>query len=154
MERLSGKDEVSSANIKNYILKNKNSFPNKRKIVQIKKNNKNLIYFLDENNTELIIDLNFSENEWLKKEVFTIGELFFVEIFKRNLIIRQIPNVNGAIIVLNPHSGDVLAMSGGFSFNLSQFNRSTQAKRQPGSAFKPFVYITALNEGLTHHISS
>ena len=143
-----GKDEVSSANIKNYILKFKNPFPNKWKIVQIKKINKNLINVLDENNIELTIDLNFSENEWLKKEVFTIGELFFVEIINKDLIIRQIPDVNGAIIVLNPHSGDVLAMSGGFSFNLSQFNRSTQAKRQPGSAFKPFVYITALNEGL------
>ena len=142
-----GKDDVSSANIKNYILKFTNPFPNKWKIVQIKKINKNLINVLDENNIELTIDLNFSENEWLKKEVFTIGELFFVEILNKDLIIRQIPDVNGAIIVLNPHSGDVLAMSGGFSFNLSQFNRSTQAKRQPGSAFKPFVYITALNEG-------
>ena len=112
-----------------------------------KKINKNLINVLDENSIELTIDLNFSENEWLKKEVFTIGELFFVEIINKDLIIRQIPDVNGAIIVLNPHSGDVLAMSGGFSFNLSQFNRSTQAKRQPGSAFKPFVYITALKEG-------
>ena len=142
-----GKDDVSSANIKNYILKFTNPFPNKWKIVQIKKINKNLINVLDENNKELTIDLNFSENEWLKKEVFTIGELFFVEIINKDLIIRQTPDVNGAIIVLNPHSGDVLAMSGGFSFNLSQFNRSTQAKRQPGSAFKPFVYITALNEG-------
>ncbi len=142
-----GIDEVSSANIKNYILKFKNPFPNKWKIVQIKKINKNLINVLDENNIELTIDLNFFENEWLKKEVFTIGELFFVEIINKDLIIRQIPDVNGAIIVLNPHSGDVLAMSGGFSFNLSQFNRSTQAKRQPGSAFKPFVYLTALNEG-------
>ena len=84
----------------------------------------------------------------VKKKKNSLGELFFVEIIKKDLIIRQIPDVNGAIIVLNPHSGDVLAMSGGFSFNLSQFNRSTQAKRQPGSAFKPFVYITALNEGL------
>ena len=142
-----GKDEVSSENIKNFILKFKNPFPNKWKIVQIKKINKNLINVLDENNKDLIIDLNFSDNEWLKKEVFTIGELIFVENLKNDLIIRQIPDVNGAIIVLNPHSGDVLAMSGGFSFNLSQFNRSTQAKRQPGSAFKPFVYITALNEG-------
>ena len=142
-----GKDEVNSNNIKNYILKFKNPFPNKWKIVQIKYINKNLINVIDKNSIEFTIDLNFSENEWLKKEVFTIGELLFVEIINRDLIIRQIPDVNGAIIVLNPHSGNVLAMSGGFSFNLSQFNRSTQAKRQPGSAFKPFVYITALNEG-------
>ena len=95
----------------------------------------------------MIIDLNLPNNQWLNKEKFTIGEIIIVENFKNDLIIRQIPDVNGGIIVLNPHSGDILAMSGGFSFKLSQFNRSTQAKRQPGSAFKPFVYITALNEG-------
>ena len=68
------------------------------------------------------------------------------------MLIRQIPNVNGAIIVIEPFSGDVLAMSGGFSFHLSQFNRSTQAKRQPGSAFKPFVYISALNQWVIRHL--
>ena len=64
-------------------------------------------------------------------------------------IVRQIPQVNGAIVVIDPHNGNVLAMSGGFSFKLSEFNRATQAKRQPGSAFKPFVYMAALNEGYT-----
>ena len=95
----------------------------------------------------MIIDLTLPNNEWLKKEKFTIGEIILVENFKNDLVIRQIPEVNGGIIVLNPHSGDIIAMSGGFSFKLSQFNRTTQAKRQPGSAFKPFVYITALNDG-------
>ncbi len=61
----------------------------------------------------------------------------------------QIPDVSGALVVLDPHTGRVLAMSGGFSFELSQFNRATQAKRQPGSAFKPFVYLTALEHGFT-----
>src|SRR5437588_2777933 len=61
----------------------------------------------------------------------------------------QIPEVSGALVVLDPHTGRVLAMSGGFSFELSQFNRATQAKRQPGSATKPFVYLTALENGLT-----
>ena len=50
---------------------------------------------------------------------------------------------------MDPHTGKVLAITGGFSFNLSEFNRATQAKRQPGSAFKPFVYISALKEGFT-----
>ena len=59
------------------------------------------------------------------------------------------PLANGSIIALDPYSGDVLAMSGGFSFRLSQFNRSTQAKRQPGSAFKPIVYLSALKQGFT-----
>ena len=61
----------------------------------------------------------------------------------------QIPEVSGALVALDPHTGRVLAMSGGFSFELSQFNRATQAKRQPGSAIKPFIYLTALENGFT-----
>ena len=58
--------------------------------------------------------------------------------------LSQIPNVNGAIVVIDPNTGRVLAMSGGYSFQNSEFNRATQAKRQPGSAFKPFVYLAGL----------
>ena len=65
------------------------------------------------------------------------------------ILIRQIPEVNGGIIVMDPHTGKILAITGGFSFYLSEFNRATQAKRQSGSAFKPFVYTTALKEGYT-----
>jgi penicillin-binding protein 1A len=61
----------------------------------------------------------------------------------------QIPEVSGALVAIDPHTGRVLAMSGGFSFELSQFNRATQAKRQPGSSIKPFVYLTALENGYT-----
>jgi penicillin-binding protein 1A len=61
----------------------------------------------------------------------------------------QIPEVSGALVALDPHTGRVLAMSGGFSYELSQFNRATQAKRQPGSSIKPFVYLTALEQGFT-----
>ncbi len=64
-------------------------------------------------------------------------------------ILRQIPKVGGGIIVMDPHTGRILALSGGFSFKKSQFNRVTQAYRQPGSAFKPFVYSTALDNGYT-----
>lgn len=63
--------------------------------------------------------------------------------------LRQIPDISGAIVVLDPHTGRVLAMSGGFSAQLSEFNRATQARRQPGSAFKPFVYLAALDKGFT-----
>lgn len=63
--------------------------------------------------------------------------------------LRQIPAVQGGLIVLDPHTGRVLAMQGGFSHALSEFNRATQARRQPGSAIKPFVYLSALDKGFT-----
>ncbi len=63
--------------------------------------------------------------------------------------LRQIPAVQGALIALDPHTGRVLAMQGGWKYESSEFNRATQAWRQPGSAFKPFVYVTALENGFT-----
>jgi penicillin-binding protein 1A len=63
--------------------------------------------------------------------------------------LRQIPGVQGALICMDPTSGRVLAMVGGFSFDQSQFNRATQAMRQPGSSVKPMVYLTALEEGIS-----
>ncbi len=63
--------------------------------------------------------------------------------------LRQVPDIGGAAVALDPHTGRVLAMSGGWSFDGSQFNRATQAQRQPGSAFKPFVYLSALENGYT-----
>ncbi len=63
--------------------------------------------------------------------------------------LQQIPEVGGAIVVMDPHTGRVLALVGGFSFAASQFDRVTQARRQPGSVFKPFVYATALDNGYT-----
>jgi len=63
--------------------------------------------------------------------------------------LRQIPGVQGGIVAMDPHTGRVLAMVGGYSYERSQFNRVTQANRQPGSAFKPFVYLAALDEGYT-----
>ena len=63
--------------------------------------------------------------------------------------LKQYPKVNGAIVVINPFSGKVEALAGGFSFNSSEFNRATQAKRQPGSAYKPFVYAAALENNFS-----
>ncbi|MEK9673051.1 MAG: penicillin-binding protein 1A [Rhodospirillaceae bacterium] len=63
--------------------------------------------------------------------------------------LRQLPEVQGGIVALDPHTGRVLAMVGGYSFHINQFNRVTQALRQPGSAIKPFVYLAALDEGFT-----
>ena len=63
--------------------------------------------------------------------------------------LRQIPDISGAIIAMDPFTGRVFAMVGGFSYDQSEFNRATQALRQPGSSFKPFVYATALDNGYT-----
>ena len=63
--------------------------------------------------------------------------------------LRQIPIVNGGLIAMDPHTGRILALVGGYSFNQNQYNRVTQAKRQPGSSFKPFVYAAALENGFT-----
>lgn len=80
------------------------------------------------------------------------GDLIFVAPDDKggeDLRLKQIPQVNGALVAMEPYSGRVLAMVGGYSFSLSSFNRATQALRQPGSAFKPIVYATALENGYT-----
>jgi penicillin-binding protein 1A len=64
-------------------------------------------------------------------------------------LLRQIPTVQGALVSLDPRTGRVLALVGGWSFAMSQFDRATQAERQPGSSFKPFVYLTAMQQGIT-----
>ncbi len=67
----------------------------------------------------------------------------------RQFGLRQIPEIQGGLVALDPHTGRVLALSGGYDFAASEFNRATQASRQPGSAFKPFVYLAALEKGYT-----
>ena len=126
-----------------------NPFPGKWVLVQIDKITDSNILLSNYEMLKFEINLKDNHNSWLEKVNFKIGDVLFVEKHESGLIIRQVPKVNGSIIVLDPHSGDVLAMSGGFSFRRSEFNRSTQAKRQPGSAFKPIVYISALKSGLT-----
>ena len=76
------------------------------------------------------------------------GDLIWVEpVEGGRYALKQVPAVNGAIVAIDPWSGRVKAMVGGYSFALSKLNRATQANRQPGSAFKPFVYATALENG-------
>ena len=131
------------------IKKIKNPFPKKWKIAKIEQIDSFELFLTNQDMVKLKIDINQSSNKWLKEVKFKIGDLLFIEEIDSFFVIRQLPKANGAIIVVDPHTGDILAMSGGFSYSLSQFNRSTQAKRQPGSAFKPFVYITALKQGYT-----
>ncbi len=81
-------------------------------------------------------------------DVLKVGDVIVVKhIEKSTYSLEQIPQVNGALIAMDPHTGRILAMEGGFSFARSQFNWVTQAKRQTGSAFKPFVYLAALQKG-------
>jgi penicillin-binding protein 1A len=90
---------------------------------------------------------------WTKKEfneLLEVGDVIYVENLSNNeFALRQLPIVNGGIVVMDPFTGRVLALSGGFSFKKSEFNRATQALRQPGSAFKPFIYALALENGYT-----
>jgi len=81
---------------------------------------------------------------------FKINDVVFVhKNLKGKWELKQYPKVNGAIVAIDPFSGKVKALVGGFSFNSSEFNRATQAKRQPGSAFKPFVYAAALENNFS-----
>ena len=97
--------------------------------------------------------IEFSSIDWTKKnfeDLLEIGDIVYTEKIKENKYsLKQLPKVNGAIIVMDPYTGRILALSGGFSFKNSEFNRATQALRQPGSAFKPFVYALALENGYT-----
>ena len=82
-------------------------------------------------------------------EIFKVNDIVHVSRSSDNSYhLEQIPKINGAIVAMDPHTGRVFALSGGFDFNLSNFNRVYQAKRQPGSSFKPFVYMSALENGL------
>ena len=97
--------------------------------------------------------INYKDITWTKKEfsdLFQIGDVIYVKkIYENNYTLKQLPEINGGIVVMDPFTGRVLALSGGFSFKNSEFNRATQALRQPGSAFKPFVYALALENEYT-----
>jgi penicillin-binding protein 1A len=85
-------------------------------------------------------------------EALHVGDVVFVEPLSQSgatYRLRQVPQINGALVAMHPQTGRVLAMVGGFSFAESQFNRATQAMRQPGSSFKPIVYAAALDNGYT-----
>src|SRR5437016_4928696 len=85
-------------------------------------------------------------------QVLETGDVIYVEPLAGKdgqFKLRQIPEISGAIVAMDPQTGRVLAMVGGFSYDQSQFNRATQALRQPGSSFKPLVYAAALDNGYT-----
>jgi penicillin-binding protein 1A len=99
---------------------------------------------------------------WLKshtkdfRKLLQLGDVILVEKNVKNneddiefeYSISQVPNINGAIIVANPYNGEILAMQGGYNFDMNKFNRATMAQRQPGSTFKTFVYLTAIENDI------
>ncbi len=96
--------------------------------------------------------INYKDISWTKKEFDEIlknGDVVYVQKIGKKYSLRQLPQANGSIVVIHPFTGRVLALSGGFSFKKSEFNRATQALRQPGSAFKPFIYALALENNFT-----
>ena len=98
--------------------------------------------------------IDFIKTHWTRKkslkDILQEGDIIYVKNLKDNKWnLKQFPKINGAVVVMDPYTGRVLALVGGFDFKLSEFNRATQAYRQPGSAFKPFVYATALENGYT-----
>ncbi len=97
--------------------------------------------------------IKYENINWTRKnlrQTLKIGDIIYVKkINQGDYDLKQVPLTNGGIVVMDPYTGRVLAMSGGFSFKKSEFNRSTQALRQPGSAFKPFIYALALENNFT-----
>ncbi|MBB5754158.1 penicillin-binding protein 1A [Prosthecomicrobium pneumaticum] len=98
----------------------------------------------------------YGEMKWAAKKGkdagLNVGDVVYVEAADGKpgaWRLRQVPDIEGALVAMDPHTGRVLALVGGFSFSESQFNRATQAMRQPGSSFKPFVYAAALDNGYT-----
>ena len=117
----------------------------------IKKINKFSVEIETNNKEDGIIE--YKDIIWTKKEfdqLFKLGDIIYVQKIKNDKFsLRQLPKINGGIVVMDPYTGRVLALSGGFSFKKSEFNRATQALRQPGSAFKPFIYALALENDFT-----
>ena len=97
--------------------------------------------------------IKFQDISWTKKEfnkLLKVGDIIYVKrVNESTYSLKQLPKINGGMVVMDPYTGRVLALSGGFSFKKSEFNRATQALRQPGSAFKPFVYALALENNYT-----
>ena len=158
--------KVRNDELKKILSKFQIGLPQNRIVAAVKKIKNNKIFL---QTLESQIELKFQNKSWLRKQIIYMdkdnnkqighgkkfklfndflaqGDIILLKKNDNSYSISQIPKVNGAIVVLNPSTGRVLAMTGGYQFNKSEFNRATQAFRQPGSAFKPFVYLAALDQ--------
>ena len=110
------------------------------------------------------VDIAFEDMEWARPyisenrrgdapegagAVLKAGDVIRVRTAEEGWRIAQLPDVEGALVSIDPHDGSIVALTGGFDFYRSKFNRATQAERQPGSSFKPFIYSAALAYGYT-----
>jgi len=146
---------IKNLNIKNWESNIQDFIPDKSlnwKIAKVIEVNKLNVKIEIQNKDTGFID--FNNIKWTRKKSFEdllkLNDIIYVQKIKKNKWnLKQLPKINGGIVVMDPYTGRVLAMAGGFSFKLSEFNRATQAKRQPGSAFKPIVYAAALENGFT-----
>ena len=115
-------------------------------IAIVKKIEKFSVNIVTENSKPGII--RYENTNWIKKDfdkILKVNDVIYVKKINKNTYsLQQLPDVNGGIVVMDPFTGRVFAISGGFSFIKSEFNRATQASRQPGSALKPFIYALAL----------
>lgn len=99
--------------------------------------------------------INWNGLSWVKanastaEEILSIGNVVYVTQQNNQWILSQAPQIEGAIVAMNPNNGAIMALVGGFDYEKSSFNRATQASRQPGSSFKPFVYAAAIENGFT-----
>ena len=154
-------ENVSLEEFKNIVLNKKNNYRNKKLALVTEVSNDKINIYTEENIKSTITKQNY---QWARRyissdykgpkiknanQIVKANDLIFVSKNKKTgeYILDQIPIVNGGVVVMNPWNGRVYALVGGYNFDLNQFNRVTQAKRQPGSAFKPFVYATALENG-------
>ena len=149
--------EISITNIKrflgNYYSINGNS---PAVILEVNKNNIK-VYSKDNQMLDIALedvliksqyyDVNYKKRIRDLNKILSIGDVVRIKKSSGKWRLSQIPNVNGALISIDSNSGAISALSGGYDFRLSKFNRATQAKRQPGSSFKPFIYSAALNKG-------
>ena len=110
---------------------------------------------ISQTNADIEGNLYFDKIKWTirqnkkVKDIHSVGDILFIKEENNSWRIKQYPIVNGGIVVIDPFNGNILALVGGFNFKKSEFNRVTQAKRQPGSAFKPIVYAAALENGFS-----
>jgi len=154
-------ENISLEEFKNIVSNKKNNYRNKKLALVTEVSNDKINIYTEENIKTTITKQNF---QWARRyissdykgpkiknanQIVKANDLIFVSKNKKTgeYILDQIPIVNGGVVVMNPWNGRVYALVGGYNFDLNQFNRVTQAKRQPGSAFKPFVYAAALENG-------